>query len=152
LVLLFLFKQVFGASAEARGSRRAGVCLLQMTGRRWFSATKDHASRRRLNAVHGIKDILMHTMHLHAQLEAVLLEQLSEHREIHVAVRDVHEHDHGEHFVHNVLGDIQNVDIALANGIGHLGDDAGSVLTDYSNHCTHIVFLQKGIKFIESHS
>ena len=90
------------------------------------------------NLVHGDEDILVHGVDLHAERFAVLVQQVSQLGKVHRALVDIDQHDHGEHILHDVLRNINDIDPMLIKRLRDLSNDAGAVLADHRDNCAHI--------------
>lgn len=87
----------------------------------------------KLNPVHGVEQGFV----LHADIQAQLLTGLGEHAQhFFAALRaaaGVHQDNHGEIFAHELLADIEDVDLVFRQNSGNVVHDADAVFADDSD-------------------
>ena len=80
--------------------------------------------------MHGVEQGFV----LHADIQAQLLTGLSEHAQHFFsalrAAAGVHQDNHGEIFTHELLADIEDVDLVLGQEFGYVVNDADAVFAD----------------------
>ena len=96
------------------------------------------------DVVHGVEDVLVHYVDLHADFFAESIQTVLQTGEIGVDVGDVKEHDHGEQILHNGLGHVKDVCVVFKADRADLCKDAHGVIADYGDnsfHCEIPLFL-----------
>ena len=78
--------------------------------------------------MHDIEDVFMLCLDVDIDLLALLLERLLQVYEVDLARADLRNHDHVEEAIHDVLIDIEDVDIILGEDLADHRDDADTVL------------------------
>ena len=88
-----------------------------------------------LNIVHGVENILMLAVDRKTVLGAELVQLLNKLVEGDIQHTDVDQHNHGEHFLHDGLRNIEHVSVALEEYAGNAIDNAGGILANNGNDC-----------------
>ena len=91
--------------------------------------------------MHDIEDVFMLCLDVDIDLLALLLERLLQLYEIDLARADLRNHDHVEETIHDILIDIEDVDIILGKDLADHRDDADAVLTNNSYYEFHLHIL-----------
>ena len=65
------------------------------------------------------------------------LQQVGQLIELHRAPVDIDQHDHREHILHDVLRNVNDIDLMLIQRVRNLGNDARAVLADHRDDCAH---------------
>lgn len=83
-----------------------------------------------LNSVHGLEHIFMLREDTDTEFFTDTRHILLDHAERANCIFDVHEHDEGEEFLHDLLTHVENIAIAVGQFLRNAGDDAGLVLPE----------------------
>ena len=89
------------------------------------------------DGVHGVKDFLTGHVDLHAHLGGQCIAALVQLFVAHIALGDIHQHDHGEHALQDALGHVLDVDVQFGAQTGDLGNNAHGIVTNDGNECFH---------------
>lgn len=89
------------------------------------------------DGVHGIKNFLTGNIDLHAHLGSQRVGALVQLFVAHIAVADIHQHDHGEHALQDALGHILDIDVQFGAQTSDLGNNAHGIVTNDGNECFH---------------
>ena len=87
--------------------------------------------------MHGIKNFLTGNIDLHAHLGSQRVGALVQLFVAHIAVADIHQHDHGEHALQDALGHVLDIDIQFGAQTSDLGNNAHGIVTNDGNECFH---------------
>ena len=87
--------------------------------------------------VHKIKDIFVHGVDHQAQFLAEGGHRIDQFGKGHGGLFDIGHHGHGKILIHNVLGNIENIDIVFQAFVGYMSDDADTVGAHNGNNCFH---------------
>ena len=89
------------------------------------------------DGVHGIKNFLTGNIDLHAHLGGQCIAALVQLFVAHIAVADIHQHDHGEHALQDALGHVLDIDVQFGAQTSDLGNNAHGIVTNDGNECFH---------------
>ena len=89
------------------------------------------------DGVHGIKNFLTGHVDLHAHLGSQCIAALVQLFVAHIAVADIHQHDHGEHALQDALGHVLDIDVQFGAQTSDLGNNAHGIVTNDGNECFH---------------
>jgi hypothetical protein len=98
----------------------------------------------RSDVVHGVEDVFVHDVNLHADLVTEFNERILEIGEFAGDFRNVHEHDHGEKVFHDGLGDFDNIGVVFGAAGADLRKDTDGIVTDNGDNSFHFYILLFG--------
>ena len=90
------------------------------------------------DAVHDVEDVFMLGLDLNIDFLALLLERFLEFGQLDLALADLGDHDHVEEPIHDVLVDVQDVDVVLGQDLADHGDDAHAIFADDGYYEFHL--------------